>query len=76
MSYQGEERRSNFCCTEAKRLTALESKLDDLDELKQDVKEVKKLLEQGKGMARLLQLLFYVVGPIIAAAYWIKEHVR
>ena len=76
MTWHGEERRSNFCCTESSRLEALERKLSDLDELKSDVKEVKKLLEQGKGMARLLQLLFYVVGPVIAAAYWIKEHVR
>jgi hypothetical protein len=76
MTWQGDERRSNLCCTEVSRLETLERKLGDLDEMRADVKEVKKLLEQGKGMARLLQILFYVVGPVVAAIYWIKEHVR
>lgn len=63
-------------CSESARLTEIEAKLADMQELKDDVKAIKMLLEQGKGMARLLQIVFYVVGPLIAAVYWIKEHVR
>lgn len=76
MSWPESERRSCTTCTENGRLAEIEAKLQDLDELKQDVKDVKRLLEQGKGAVKVFQILFYVIGPIVAAMYWIKEHVR
>lgn len=48
----------------------------ELAALQKDVQEIKELLQQGKGMARMLQILFYVVGPVVATIYWIKDHVR
>ena len=76
MTWAGEERRSCTVCMETGRLAEIEAKLADIEELKQDVKDVKKLLEQGKGAVKVFQILFYVIGPLVAAVYWIKEHVR
>lgn len=45
-------------------------------ELKSDVKEIKELLTQGKGAVKILQLLFYIGGPIVMAIYWIKDHMK
>lgn len=44
--------------------------------LQSDVSEIKELLTQGKGAVKILQILFYIGGPIVMAGYWIKDHLK
>ena len=55
------------------RVTHIETSLDKLDKVSD---QLENYLTQGKGIAKMLQILFYVIGPLVAAIYWIKEHVK
>lgn len=55
------------------RVSHIEESLAKLDKVSE---QLDNYLTQGKGIAKMLQILFYIVGPLVAALYWIKEHVR
>lgn len=58
------------------RIVRLEQGMDDFRGMREDVQEIKMMLQQGKGAIVAIKLLFFIVGPVVAAAYWIKDHVR
>lgn len=51
----------------------IKTSLDNLDKISQ---QLDTFMKQQQGAARLIQLIFYVLGPLVAAIYWIKEHVK
>lgn len=55
------------------RVAHIEKSLDKLDHVSE---QLDNFVKQGQGIGKLLQVLFYIVGPIVAAIYWIKDHVR
>lgn len=68
VEWTGQERR-----TESHELTELRA---EFKTLQADVHEIKELLTQGKGAVKVLQLLFYIGGPIVMVGYWIKDHLK
>lgn len=68
VEWTGNERR-----TESHEIAELRAQFT---ELRDDVHEIKELLTQGKGAVKVLQLLFYIGGPIVMAIYWIKDHLK
>ncbi len=55
------------------RVAHIEESIAKLDKVSE---KLDTFLAQGKGIAKMLQILFYVVGPLVGVIYWIKEHVR
>ena len=55
------------------RVTHIESSIAKIDHVSD---QMETLIKQGQGIAGLMKVLFYVIGPIIAAIYWVKDHVR
>lgn len=55
------------------RVTHIESSIAKIDHVSD---QMETLIKQGQGIAGLMKILFYVVGPIVAGIYWIKDHVR
>lgn len=55
------------------RVSHIETSLDKLDRVSQQLDDFTK---QAHGVMWVLRGLFYIVGPIVAAMYWIKDHVR
>lgn len=58
------------------RMTHIEDAIGDFKEMKSDVHQIKELLTQGKGAAKLVQILFLVIGPLVLAMMWIKDHFK
>jgi hypothetical protein len=58
------------------RMTHIEDAVADFKEMKEDVHTIKELLTQGEGAVKVLKLLFIIIGPIVLAGYWIKDHLR
>ena len=61
-------------------LRSIEKKVDEQitsDKIyKPKLLELIELLDQSKGALRLLKLIAITVAPIVAAAVWIKDHVK
>lgn len=55
------------------RVTHIEESLDKLDHVSE---QLDSFVKQGKGIGKMLQVLFYVVGPLVAGLYWIKDHLK
>lgn len=55
------------------RVAHIEEALDKLDKVSS---QLDAFVTQSKGVAKTLQILFYLIGPIVAAVYWIKDHVK
>ena len=55
------------------RVAHIEEALEKLDKVST---QLDSFLTQSKGVAKTLQILFYIIGPAIAAIYWIKDHVK
>jgi hypothetical protein len=65
-----------FCA----ELLTMKHKIDTLEkdmiEVKTMVHAMFELWQNGIGAFKFLKFLFYVIAPLMAALYWIKEHVR
>lgn len=55
------------------RLKALEVNMEKLEE---SISELLKVLQQGQGAVNTLKVLFYVMAPLGALIYWVKDHVK
>lgn len=55
------------------RVAHIEESIAKLDKVSE---QLDAFMKQGKGIAKMFQILFYVIGPLVAVGYWIKEHVR
>ena len=55
------------------RVTHIESSIAKIDHVSD---QMETLIKQGQGIAGFMKILFYVVGPLVACVYWIKDHVR
>jgi hypothetical protein len=55
------------------RVTHIEESISKIDHISE---QMDTLLKQGQGIANLAKVLFYVVGPITALIYWVKDHVK
>lgn len=55
------------------RVTHIEKSLDKLDKVSSQLDDFTK---QAHGVMWVMRGLFYVVGPLVAAFYWIKDHVK
>ena len=78
--WDGEERRTEDRATIYEqlgelrvRVTHIETSLAKIDHISS---QLDTYLEQGKGIAKFMQVLFYIIGPIVAAGYWLKDHLK
>lgn len=78
--WSGEERRSEERSTIYEqlgelrvRVTHIEESLNKLDHVSA---QLDSFVKQGQGIGKMLQVLFYVVGPLVAGLYWIKDHLK
>lgn len=55
------------------RVTHIETSLVKIDHISE---QLDTFLKQGQGVAQMLKILFYVVGPLVGAIYWLKDHLR
>jgi hypothetical protein len=55
------------------RVAHIETSLETLQKISD---QLDTFLKQGQGVLTLLRFLFYIIGPAVAAIYWIKEHVK
>lgn len=81
--WNGEERRSENRASLYEKVGALEVRVSHIEKSMQKLDDIDGkldaltgILSQGKGVAKTLQILFYVVGPLVAAGYWVKDHLR
>ena len=59
-----------------KRVTIVEDTLKELTEIRDDVHDIKGLLEQGKGAFNFIKFVIYLSAPLAAFLFWWKEHVH
>lgn len=55
------------------RVALIETSIAKLDHVSE---QLDTFLKQGQGVTKFLQVLFYIVGPLVASIYWIKDHVK
>lgn len=67
--------RERICSLEV-RMKHIEQGVGKLSDIEEKIDAMTNILSQGKGAAKLLQIMFYVVGPLVAAGYWIKDHLK
>lgn len=56
--------------------TAIDHYEKEREELRPKIDEVLDILTQSKGIFKAFRFLVYIVTPIGAALYWIKDHVK
>jgi hypothetical protein len=61
---------------ESKTSARLEQIERDISEIKASVKTMTDAWTQTQGAAKLARLLFFVIGPLVLAGYWIKDHLK
>jgi hypothetical protein len=71
MAWDGIDRRAHTPIEE--RMGALEARMTHLDAT---LKGMTDAWMQIQGVVKFFKMCFFVCGPIIAAMYWIKEHVK
>ena len=54
------------------RVTHIENSLAKLDKVSNQLDD---FIKQASGVVWLVRGLFYIVGPTVAAYFWLKEHV-
>ena len=61
-------------------ITKMQVKIEELEkemiEIKTYVRAMYELWQHGIGVFKFIKFIFYVVAPIMAALYWIKDHVK
>lgn len=55
------------------RVTHIETSLSKIDHISETLDTY---VKQGQGIAKMMQILFYVVGPAIAAFVWMRDNIK
>lgn len=50
--------------------------LDRLERIERLLDELYAAWMQAQGGAKLVRLIFFVIGPIVGAIWWLREHIR